>query len=453
MPAAPPRPPAHRLLGAPILPTIARLAAPAIVLVAFQSAVSIADTHFVGRLGTAALAGLALVFPLLMLLQMMSAGAMGGGVSSAVARALGAGETHAARALVTHALVIGLAMGLLFTVLLLALGRPVYRLLGGQGEALSQALAYSDVLFSGAVLVWLANTLASVLRGSGNTLAPALALIAGALLHLPLSYALVLGRGGLPQLGIAGAAVAYVCAFGFASAVMAAWVWRSALRPTREDLRLEARRFADILRVGAISSVSALQTVLTAVILTGFVGRFGTAALAGYGVGVRLELLQVPLVFAIGQAMVSMVGTHVGAGMAERAKAIAWTGAGIAGAISLVIGLVVTVVPSAWVGLFSQDPAVLQAGSSYLRTVGPFYVFLALAVSLYFAAQGAGQVLMPVLAGTVRLVVVVGGAIGVLALGGGLSGLFVVIALGLAVFGALTAYAVRHADWTQRARH
>ncbi len=117
------------------------------------------------------------------------------------------------------------------------------------------------------------------------------------------------------------------------------------------------------------------------------------------------------------------------------------------------IGLVVTVVPSAWVGLFSQDPAVLQAGSSYLRTVGPFYVFLALAVSLYFAAQGAGQVLMPVLAGTVRLVVVVGGAIGVLALGGGLSGLFVVIALGLAVFGALTAYAVRHADWTQRARH
>lgn len=153
MPAAPPRPPAHRLLGAPILPTIARLAAPAIVLVAFQSAVSIADTHFVGRLGTAALAGLALVFPLLMLLQMMSAGAMGGGVSSAVARALGAGETHAARALVTHALVIGLAMGLLFTVLLLALGRPVYRLLGGQGEALSQALAYSDVLFSGAVLV------------------------------------------------------------------------------------------------------------------------------------------------------------------------------------------------------------------------------------------------------------------------------------------------------------
>jgi len=82
---------AQRLLASPILPSIARLAAPGVLLALFQTAVSIADTYYVGRLGTDALAGLALVFPLVMLLQMTSAGAMGGGVSSAVARALGAG--------------------------------------------------------------------------------------------------------------------------------------------------------------------------------------------------------------------------------------------------------------------------------------------------------------------------------------------------------------------------
>src|SRR5512144_1460970 len=110
------------LLTAPIAPTLARLAAPGIALALFQTAVSVADTYFVGRLGTGALAGLALVFPLVMLLQMTSAGAMGGGVSAAISRALGAGDARRARRLVVHALVIAAAMGLAFSVLVLAFG-------------------------------------------------------------------------------------------------------------------------------------------------------------------------------------------------------------------------------------------------------------------------------------------------------------------------------------------
>src|SRR5687767_2048940 len=323
------------LLTAPIAPTLARLAASGIVLALFQTAVSVGDTYFVGKLGTDALAGLALVFPMVMLLGMMSAGAMGGGVSSAVARALGAGNTDGARKLVVHALLIALGGGLAFTLLLVGLGRGLYWLLGGRGAALEQALVYSNILFGGAVLVWLANTLASLLRGSGNTFAPAVALAGAALVQIPLSGALTLGWGPFPRWGIAGAAVAYVVAFGVASLAMAVGVWRSALRPQRAQLQLEGRLFREILRVGAISSLSALQTVLTAVILTGFVARFGTAALAGYGVGVRLELLQVPIVFAIGQALVVMVGTHIGAGRHPRAKAIAWTGTAVAMAVTL----------------------------------------------------------------------------------------------------------------------
>src|SRR5215213_5174486 len=114
------------LLSAPILPTLGRLAAPGIALALFQTAVAVADTHFVGRLGTDALAGLALVFPMVMLLQMASAGAMGGGVSSAIARARGAGNEAAVRKLVSHALVIGLGGGLVFTLLLLLFGRALY---------------------------------------------------------------------------------------------------------------------------------------------------------------------------------------------------------------------------------------------------------------------------------------------------------------------------------------
>jgi MATE family, multidrug efflux pump len=435
----------EQLLAAPIVPTLARLSAPGVLLVAFQSMVSVGDTYFVGRLGTEPLAALALVFPLIMLLQMTSAGAMGGGVSSAIARTLGAGDTRSARRLVVHALVIAVGMGIAFTILILLFGPVIYRILGGRGETLKLALQYSNVVFAGAIAVWIANTFSSVLRGSGNMIVPALALISAALVHLPLSASLVLGLGGMPRLGIAGAGVAYVTTFTLAGLAMAAIVFRraGALRPHAEDFRLERKLFREILRVGAISVLSAVQTVLTAVIITGSVGRFGAAALAGYGVGLRLELLQIPLVFAVGQAMVVLVGTHVGAGRAERAKRIAWTGAAFAASISLAIGLTVAIVPQAWVGLFSDDPAVLDSGARYLRSVAPFYPLLAAGIALYFASQGAGRVVWPMLAGTTRLAIVIAGG----ALVASLQGVFGVIAVAMAAFGLLTMWFVARARW------
>jgi putative MATE family efflux protein len=410
-----------------------------VLLVLFQSMVSVGDTYFVGRLGTEPLAALALVFPLIMLLQMTSAGAMGGGVSSAIARALGSGSAAAARKLVVHALVIAVAMGVGFTVFILSLGESIYHLLGGRGETLGHALRYSNIVFGGAIAVWIANTLSSVLRGSGNMLTPALTLIGSAVVHLPLSATLV------GAIGIAGAGIAYVTTFGIAALVMAAIVFRrsSALRPRREDWTLEWRLFREILRVGAISMLSAAQTVLTAVIITGFVGRYGAAALAGYGVGLRLELLQIPLVFAVGQALVVLVGIHVGAARPERAKEIAWVGAALAASISLAIGATVWAFPLAWVGLFSADAAVLESGTQYLRTVAPFYPFLAVGIALYFASQGAGRVLRPVLAGTVRLALVIAGGLLVVSL----QGVFVVVAAAMIAFGALTMWVVAIARW------
>jgi putative MATE family efflux protein len=429
---------------------VLRLAAPGIVLVAFQSAVSITDAFFVGRLGTDPLAGLSLVFPMLMLLQMMSAGAMGGGVASAIARSLGAGNEKGARSLTVHAVIIGIGFGLVFTLCILAAGPSIYRVLGGNEAVIRQALGYSDMVFAGAVLVWLANTLASILRGAGNMAVPAMVLAGATLLHVPLSGMLVLGGGPLPALGIAGAGIAYVVNFGFASAAMLAYLMRPAsrLRPKREDLRLDARMFWEILRVGAMSSLNSMLTVLTAVLLTGIVGSYGTAALAGYGVGVRLELMQVPLVFAIGQALVAHIGTNIGAGQVGRAKRIAWTGASLAACVGLAIGAFVAFFPLAWAGLFSTDPAVLEACSQYLRRVAPLYPFLAVGVALYFASQGAGRMGMPLLAGVFRLLVATVGGFAATRAGAPVSAVFHVIAAAMFVYGSFTAWAVFRSDWS-----
>src|SRR5262249_54077734 len=144
------------------------------------------------------------VFPVLMLMQMMSAGAVGGGISSAVARALGAGRRADAHALAFHALVIGLVFGLSFTLAVLGGGPTLYAAMGGRGASLAAALTYSGVIFSAAVVVRMFNSLANAIRGSGNMLVPAIVTSVGALVLIPPSPCLIFGWAPFPRLGVRG---------------------------------------------------------------------------------------------------------------------------------------------------------------------------------------------------------------------------------------------------------
>ena len=194
------------MLAGPIVPTILTLAAPNVLNVAMQSLVSISDSWFVAQLGIVDLAALALVFPTQMALGQMSAGAMGGGISSSVARALGSGNKAAAEAAAAHALVIALGMAALFAVVFVGFGRSIYGALGGSGRALDAAESFATVLFLGCVAHWIANSMASVLRGTGDMKTSGYALVATAALQIPLTGALTLGWFGLPALGIRGPA-------------------------------------------------------------------------------------------------------------------------------------------------------------------------------------------------------------------------------------------------------
>ena len=438
----------RRLLDGPILPTLVALAAPNAAVTALQAAVSVVDAYIVASLGAEALAGVTLVFPLVMLTGMMSAGGMGGGVSSAVARALGAGRRADADALVTHATVLALAFAAVFTAAVVGGGPALYGFLGGGGGTLTAALAYSNVYFLGVVSVWLANTLANVVRGTGQMALPAGLIVAGAALQIALSVGLVHGLGPLPRLGVAGAAWAAVIAFGAIAALLAAYLASGRALVRFRPTPLQWRLFREILRVGLPGAATNLMANGTVLLLTGFVGRFGTAALAGYGIGSRLEYLQIPIVFGMGTALVAMVGTNVGAGRRERAERIAWTGAAMAGAVTGAIGVTAALVPGAWTGLFTSDPAVTAVASTYLRIVGPAYALFGVGLALYFASQGAGRLRWPVIASVTRLLLAtVGGWASLTLLGGGLPSLFVAMAAALVAYGGLTAWAVRAGAW------
>src|SRR5438552_7350345 len=187
--AVPFDPRTRALLEGPIVSTLLRLATPNVLVMFMQASVGLIETYFVARLGTDALAGVALVFPVLMLMQMMSAGAMGGGISSAIARALGAGRRADADALALHALAIAVSFGLVFMLAVLGGGRWLYGAMGGRGASLAAALTYSNVVFSGAILTWIFNSLANVIRGTGNMAVPAAIASAGAVALIPLSPA------------------------------------------------------------------------------------------------------------------------------------------------------------------------------------------------------------------------------------------------------------------------
>jgi MATE family, multidrug efflux pump len=437
------------LIDGPIVSTLIRLAAPNMLVMLAQTSVGLVETYFVGKLGTDALAGVALVFPIVMLMQMMSAGAMGGGISSAVARALGGGRRGDADALALHALVIAIVFGLAFTVAMIAGGRPLYAAMGGRGNVLTAALTYSHVVFAGAIVVWLFNSLANVIRGTGNMATPAWVTCGGVLVLLPLSPCLILGLGPLPRLGVAGGAVAVVLYYLIGSLVLAAYLYfgSSVVRLRIRGIRLRWAMFGDILRVGLVAALITVQTNLTIAIATGMVGAFGAAAIAGYGTGSRLEYLLIPLVFGLGGPLVAMVGTNIGAGRRDRALRVAWIGAAIAGGLCELIGLAAAAVPRAWLSLFDTAPAMLDAGSRYLHAVGPAYGLFGVGMALYFASQGAGRLLWPLLANLARLIIASGGGWLALRYTGSLTVVFAALALALAAFGLINAAAVAGGVW------
>jgi putative MATE family efflux protein len=439
----------NALVDGPILRTLLWLAWPNVIALSAGTCVVIAETSYIGRLGVESLAAMALLFPCVILTMTMSGGAMGGGVASAIARALGAGDVERASALAVHALLIAICFGLTFMLGMLIFGSRLLEILGGRGNVLAQAVAYSQIFFGGAVLPWLMNSMAAILRGTGNMKLPSAMILNSAVCQIILGGTLGLGLGPIPQFGMRGVAAGSLIAYTISIAVMGWYLFsgRGRVVPKVGGLHIRAPMFFDILKVGAVSCLSPLQSVLTISIFTHMLAGFGTAVLAGYGVGARLEFMLTSVAFAFGIASVPMIGMAIGAERIARARRIAWT-AGVVSFISVgAVGTVIAIFPDLWVNIFTDDQGVRTASRQYLSTAAPCYAFLGLAMSMYFSSQGAAKVVGPVLAQSGRLVFIGCGGWYLTAHGATPANFFALAASSMVVLGVLSCSSVILTRW------
>ena len=440
----------QEFLTRPIIPLLIRMSAPNTIAFFIQSLVVLTEVWFISRLGTNSLAAVALAFPLLMITQTMSGGALGGAITSAIARSMGADDIEKAERLIWHSIIISLGGAISFLILFLLFGKQLLFLLGGRGEILQESYAYCSILFFGGILLWLSGSLSAVLRGMGNMRFPATLMVITSSIQVILSGGFILGWFGFPKFGVPGAAVAVLISSALMVTVILFKLRSKSIPASLKKERFQLRKilFDNIFEVAIPASLSPLLVVGTILVLTGLVGRFGTEALAGYGIGSRVEFLMIPLIFGIGTAMTSIVGANIGALNIDRAEKVGILGGSTAGFVSILIGLTLAAFPEAWIQFFTDDIKAFEVTKKYIQIVGPFYIFQGIGLSLYFASQGANAMKWPTIATIARFIIAcAGGGISVYWLDLGIESIFISSSAAMAIFGLMIFISIKKGAW------
>ena len=439
-----------QILSDPILPLLLKMSAPNTVAFLINAFVVLAEFWFIGQLGITPLAAITLAFPAIMLTQQMAFGALGGAVSSSISRALGANDKNRAEELLWHSLYISFLGALVFFIGFVLFGEGLLKILGGSDALLDESLKYCFVYLAGGIVVWLSGSLTAALRGMGDMKFPAALTVVCAGIQIVLSAGFILGLFGFPKLGLVGSAWSMIITSTFMVCVIL-FKLISSSSPVRLKLNkaaLKQELFADIFSVALPASLSPIFTVGTVLVLTGLIGQFGTTAIAGYGIGSRVEFLLIPIVFSIGTAMTTMVGTNIGANNISRAEQIGMVGAASSGLLSGLIGLILALTPDFWISFFTSDQEVLSVTKLYIQILGVCYLFQGVGLSLYFASQGANSMKWPIIITAIRFIAfTVAALLSVYYFATGVEGIFYSSAGAMTLFGILMFIAVKKGAW------
>ena len=406
-----------------------------------------ADAFFVGILGTNTLASIALIFPFQMLMLMMAGGAIGGGVTSSIGRAIGNKDVIKAESSAWCSLIICLIMALIYTIIFIFFSRDIFSFMGGSGEALEGAINYAEIFFGFSIFVWLVNILSAIIRGLGDTLTPAKAITVGSLFQILLSAVLTLGFSFIPSFGVMGPAIALIFCHAGMVVYLLFYLFFVQRIITVKVKQISIDIFKDIMKVGGLGLLNSITIALTVAVVTGYVGNYGVKALAGYGLGARLELMLTPIIFGLGAALTASVSINIGSNKFNRARKIAWTGGLISFILIGLIGTIFSIFPMLWLDNFTSDADVLYFSIKYLNIVAPFYCLFGLGQALYFASQGTGKMIKPIIVGLFRFFSVI--TIGYISLifNMTIDYIFFAVSIGLVITGIGMSLCLKGSEW------
>ena len=441
------------LLSAPIGSLVFKLAIPNMVTMSMWVITFIIEGWYIGQLGVVPLAGLALGFPMLFLLLMLSAGTIGGAITGLVAQKIGANDIKAAEEIALSGLILTICLGVISAIIFLFFGEIIYSSLGAKNEVLEEVLRYSNVLFFGSFSIWIANGMAGVVRATGNMFIASLFLGLGSLVQIILGAVFIFGIGPIQSMGISGSSLSIVIGNGFAATCLLFFlVFKCETLKLRVSVRLiNFQSIISIVKLGSLASINAFCTWGSVVVITSYMTNFGVQTLAGYGIGARLEFLIIPVVFGFGAASTALIGMNVGANNLKRALNIGWIATLYSALAAGVIGFGAYFYPSFWSNSFTTDQSAQAVCDIYLEIVGPFYIFFASGLCLYFASQGAGKVLWPAIAAIIRFLIVLIGSIYVSRNSTvSIDDYFSIISLAFFVQALITATAIYFGAWNRK---
>jgi putative MATE family efflux protein len=356
------------------------------------------DMVWVGRLGSAAIAGVGVAGMAVMLLNSMMMG-LSQGMRAVISRFIGARNNEGANHSAQQAFAICAAFSVVMAFVGVFLAEPILVLLGLEADVVTEGAAYMRILFVGSVSMSYRMLIESIMQASGDTISPMKLTLVYRIFHVILCPFLIFGLWIFPEMGVAGAALTNVISqtLGVSLGVWFLFSGRTRVRMTLKNFRLDFSMIWRIVRIGLPALVSGLQRSASQMVLMWFVVPFGTIAVAAHTLNQRIEMIMFMPCFALGMASGVLAGQNLGAEQPDRAAKSSWMAVLLTQGLMIIFCILILVGAEYVVRIFNSEPELVAMSSTFLRIAVAGYVFLAFVAVLMNSLQGAGDTVPPMI--------------------------------------------------------
>lgn len=365
------------------------------------------DIYWISRLGSEAIAAVAIGGAGLMLFWMVTFG-MANATIAMVGNLVGGKDIEGANRLAKEILTMTFLVSLALAIVGYVVAPGLLKLLGASPDVWGLATGYLRIYMVGAIAIFPIYVINAMLRGGGDMRLPMFIVCGGLILNAILDPLLILGIG-FPKMGVNGAAIASVISGAMGTAV-GLWVLvkgKSVIKVQFiKGVKSYLPRLAtvrEVISLAGLNTIEMLSMSIIGLVMMGFVAIWGTYALAAYGIGIRLLMMVSILGFDLAITSSIIMSNNLGAKKVRRAEVSSWIASGFNVAIMGVSGIILFCLASQIIGIFDKTAEVVTIGTEYLRITTPSWLFLAAWIVLRRSFIGAKDVQTPLFISLITL--------------------------------------------------